>query len=62
MPSKFGKRFQPRAFPPQYVLEAAGDATVHGSRRSVDWRKLTVWLAVIAGPWTVLVLLVGALL
>ena len=61
MPSELRKS-GPGAFRPQYVLEAACGSALGVQRQSVDWRKLTVWLAVVAGPWTVLVLLVGALL
>ncbi len=61
MPGEVGDS-QSGAFRSQYVLETVGGGAVGGARLTVDWRKLTVWLVVITAPWTMVALLVSALL
>jgi hypothetical protein len=51
----------PTAARSRNVLTARVNTAVRLSRDTVDWRKLTVWVAVIAVPWTVLVFLFSAL-
>ena len=57
MPGKLRTHWHPRE-----ILPAAEGTAVFGPRRMLDWRKLTVWLAMITGPWAALVMLVRAFL